>query len=194
MVLDGLPLPAWSDEMRMDIFEQLGPKYKEQQEKKSIGKKQPVVKAEMLIRKPVEEVFEAMVNPAITTRFWYTKGSDRLDSGRNVKWEWEMYNVCAEVCAHEIKKDKYISFNWPSTGGVITTVEWTFTPYDDTSTFLTFTEKGMDADDERIQELLVGQTGGWTLVLAGLKAFLEFNIELPLVADHNPQMATAHAE
>lgn len=34
---------------------------------------QPVVKAEMLIRKPVEEVFEAFVDPAVTTRFWFTK-------------------------------------------------------------------------------------------------------------------------
>jgi uncharacterized protein YndB with AHSA1/START domain len=30
-------------------------------------------KAEMLIRKPVEEVFEAFVNPAVTTKFWFTK-------------------------------------------------------------------------------------------------------------------------
>jgi uncharacterized damage-inducible protein DinB len=33
----------------------------------------PVAKAEMLIRKPVAEVFEAFVNPAVTTKFWFTK-------------------------------------------------------------------------------------------------------------------------
>lgn len=33
----------------------------------------PVAKAEMLIRKPVAEVFEAFVNPAITSKFWFTK-------------------------------------------------------------------------------------------------------------------------
>lgn len=31
----------------------------------------------MLICKPVAEVFEAFVNPAITARFWFTKGSVR---------------------------------------------------------------------------------------------------------------------
>ena len=42
----------------------------------------PVAKAEMLIRRPVTEVFEAFVNPAITSRFWFTKGSGRLEPGR----------------------------------------------------------------------------------------------------------------
>ncbi len=35
----------------------------------------PVAKAELLIRKPVGEVFEAFVNPEITTKFWFTKSS-----------------------------------------------------------------------------------------------------------------------
>jgi len=32
-------------------------------------------KAEMLIRKPVAEVFEAFINPEITSKFWFTRGS-----------------------------------------------------------------------------------------------------------------------
>ena len=32
-------------------------------------KRSPIAKAEMLIRKPVAEVFEAFVNPAITSKF-----------------------------------------------------------------------------------------------------------------------------
>ena len=40
----------------------------------------PVAKAEMLIRKPVVEVFEAFVNPAVTTRFWFTKSSGRVEA------------------------------------------------------------------------------------------------------------------
>lgn len=33
----------------------------------------PIAKAEMLIRKPVAEVFEAFVDPEITRRFWSTR-------------------------------------------------------------------------------------------------------------------------
>ena len=39
------------------------------------SKYQPVAKAEMLIRRPVAEVFEAFVNPVITSKFWFTKGA-----------------------------------------------------------------------------------------------------------------------
>jgi len=49
--------------------------------------KRPVAKAEMLIRKPVAEVFEAFVNPAITSKFWFSKGSGRLEAGEQVQWD-----------------------------------------------------------------------------------------------------------
>lgn len=43
-----------------------------------------IAKAEMLIRGPVAEVFEAFVNPAITSQFWFSKGSGRLVVGQQV--------------------------------------------------------------------------------------------------------------
>jgi uncharacterized protein YndB with AHSA1/START domain len=33
-------------------------------------------KVQMLIRNSVEEVFAAFVDPAITTRFWFTRSSE----------------------------------------------------------------------------------------------------------------------
>ncbi|WP_198300799.1 hypothetical protein [Cellvibrio sp. PSBB006] len=33
----------------------------------------PVVEAQMLIRRPVSDCFEAFVNPEITTKFWFKK-------------------------------------------------------------------------------------------------------------------------
>jgi uncharacterized protein YndB with AHSA1/START domain len=54
--------------------------------------KVPIAKAEMLIRKPVAEVFEAFINPEITTKFWFTKSSGRLEAGKQITWTWEMYN------------------------------------------------------------------------------------------------------
>ncbi len=47
----------------------------------------PVTRTGMLIRKPVAEVFEAFVNPNITTKFWFTKGSERLAAGKQVQWD-----------------------------------------------------------------------------------------------------------
>lgn len=187
MVLENISIPAWSDDMRVEIFEQLSPKYKKIKEEKESGKTKPAPAATtaMLIRKPVAAVYEAMVNPAITSQFWFTKGSGRLDSGKDVKWEWGMYDVSAELCAHDIKKNKFISFNWPS-GNKVTTVEWTFAPHGDDATFFSVKETGWDAADENLAEIVSGQTSGWTNVLAALKAYLEFDIVLPLILDRFP--------
>jgi uncharacterized protein YndB with AHSA1/START domain len=41
-------------------------------------KHSPIAKAEVLIRKPVAEVFEAFVNPTITASFWFFPFWDEL--------------------------------------------------------------------------------------------------------------------
>ena len=43
----------------------------------------PIAKAAMLIRKSVAEVFEAFVDPEITRRFWFTKSTGRLETGKH---------------------------------------------------------------------------------------------------------------
>lgn len=56
-----------------------------------------IAKSEMLIRRPVADVFEAFVNPEVTTKFWFTKSSGKLEPGERVRWEWEMYNSGTDV-------------------------------------------------------------------------------------------------
>lgn len=68
----------------------------------------PTAEAGMLIRRPVAEVFEAIVDPAITTKFWFTHGSDRLDSGKAVHWEWRMYGVSTTATVSEIVRNEKI--------------------------------------------------------------------------------------
>jgi uncharacterized protein YndB with AHSA1/START domain len=38
----------------------------------------PIAETGMLIRTPAADVFEAIVNPEITTQFWFTRSSGRL--------------------------------------------------------------------------------------------------------------------
>jgi uncharacterized protein YndB with AHSA1/START domain len=140
-------------------------------------------KAEMLIRKPVSEVFEAFINPAITTKFWFTKSSGRLEEGKQIEWTWEMYNASAPVTVKAVEPNKRILIEWPGYSG-LTTVEWIFTPRPDNTTFVSITESGFSGDDVVTQVL--GSTEAFTLVLAGLKALLEHNVVLKLVADRFP--------
>ena len=145
-------------------------------------------KAEMLIRRPVEEVFEAFVNPGITTKFWFTKSSGKLESGKKIIWEWEMYGVSTTVEVKALEKDKRILIEWTGYAGP-ETVEWTFTPYGDRATFVKVTSSGFHGSEDEIVKQALDSTGGFTFLLAGLKAYLEHHIELNLVADAHPKGA-----
>lgn len=145
----------------------------------------PVAQAQMLIRKPVAQVFEAVVDPAVTSRFWFSKGSGRLEAGKKVRWDWEMYGVHAEVEVKEIEENKRILMEW---GGPddSTTVEWTFEPRGEDRTFLTVKNWGFSGDAEKVVAAALNSTGGFSFVLSGLKVFLEHGIEPNLIVDHAP--------
>jgi uncharacterized protein YndB with AHSA1/START domain len=146
----------------------------------------PVVKAAMLIRRPVAEVFEALIDPAITSKFWFTKGSGRLDSCKRIRWDWEMFGVSAEVSVKAIEAKKRILIEWSSSGEHSTTVEWLFAPRAENTTFVTITESGFSGDGDEVVRKALGSQGGFAFLLAGLKAFLEHKIALNLSADHAP--------
>src|SRR5262245_30855546 len=109
----------------------------------------PIAETGMLIRKPVAEVFEAIVNPETTTKFWFTRSSGRLVVGRPIRWEWQMYNVSIEVIAQAIDHNRRIVVEWPGYSGR-TTVEWTFTPLDDGTTFVKVTESGFTGTGDQL--------------------------------------------
>lgn len=147
--------------------------------------KGPVAKAEMLIRRPVAQVFEAFVDPAITAQFWFSRGSGRLEAGKTVEWFWDMYNFSGQVTVKELEKNKRIRIEW-SAAGKSTTVEWTFVAREDETTFVSIANYGFGGESDEVIAQAIGSTEGFTIVLAGLKAFLEHNVRLNLVADRFP--------
>jgi len=154
-------------------------------------KQVPMTKTGMLIRKPVADVFEAFVDPEITTKFWFTKGSGRLVAGQQVQWDWEMYGISIPVTAKTIEPNKRIVIEWPGYS-CPTTVEWTFAPQADGTTFVNITEAGFKGDGDELVKQVTGSTQGFSLVLAGLKALLEHDIRLNLVADRYPKGIEDH--
>jgi uncharacterized protein YndB with AHSA1/START domain len=142
-------------------------------------------KAEMLIRRPVAEVFEAFVDPERTSKFWFTSGSGRLEPGTRVRWNWAMYDVSVDVDVKAIDDNRRILIEW-SGYDTPTTVEWLFTPHSHESTFASVTNAGFSGDQLKIANEAITATEGFTLVLAGLKAFLEHDVQLNLVADRHP--------
>ncbi|MFX6987837.1 polyketide cyclase, partial [Acinetobacter baumannii] len=45
-----------------------------------------VIETQMMIRKPAAIVFNAFIDPVITTKFWFTKSSGPLEEGKTVTW------------------------------------------------------------------------------------------------------------
>lgn len=134
----------------------------------------------MLIRKPVREVYDAFADPAVTTRFWFTRSSGKLEQGGTVTWYWDMYGVSAEVRVVATDPYRRIAIEWP------TPVEWVFTPRGDDATLVQITASGFTGtDDEKVAQEL-DSMGGFSFVLASCKAFLEHGVDLGLIADHNP--------
>jgi uncharacterized protein YndB with AHSA1/START domain len=143
----------------------------------------PIARAQMLIRKPVSEVFTAFVDPAVTTRFWFTKSSGKLRAGKDVRWDWEMYGASASVSVKAVEPNKRIFVEW---GDPPRAVEWLFTPRADDSTLVSISERGFHGSNDEVVAQAIDSMGGFTMVLASLKALLEHDVVLNLVADHHP--------
>jgi uncharacterized protein YndB with AHSA1/START domain len=140
--------------------------------------------AAMLIRKPISEVFEAFINPEITSNFWFSKASGKLEEGKSIDWVWEMYgNHTVTVKVLSILANETIVIQWGADEKAI--AEWEFQDLE-SKTFVTITFSGIQGSPDEINSQIRDTTEGFTLVLAGLKAYLEHNIKLNLVADRFP--------
>lgn len=148
----------------------------------------PVVRVEMLVRRPAAEVFRAFVDPEVTTRFWFTRSSGPLEEGREVRWEWEMYGVGTTVRVLAVEPDRRILVEWDDPP---TTVEWELSPREDDTTFVRITHSGFAGDGDALVRQALDSTGGFSFVLAGLKALLEHGVALDLVGDHAPDAHVA---
>jgi uncharacterized protein YndB with AHSA1/START domain len=140
----------------------------------------------MLIRKPASDVFRAFVDPAVTTRFWFTKSSGWLEAGKQLKWEWEMYGSATSVTVKHFEPNKRILIEWDGYGGR-TQVEWKFASLGPAATFVSIAESGWSGDADTLVQYVSNATQGFTWTLAGLKALLELGIRLNLVADRFPR-------
>ncbi|HMJ46939.1 MAG TPA: SRPBCC family protein [Ferruginibacter sp.] len=145
--------------------------------------------AQMLIRKPVSVVFEAFIDPAITKNFWFTNGSGRLETGKTITWEWEMYNVSTNVFIKEIVADSKIRIDW---GEPATSVDFDFKALSDGTTYVIIKNYGFNKTGDELLEVIKDSTGGFTTVLDGLKAFLEYGINLNLIRDKFPKEVMEH--
>ena len=134
------------------------------------------IKVSIQIRRPVNEVFEAIADPAKMSEYFISKGSGRIEEGKILTWRFPEFDREFPVRGGRIEKDNYISFFWDTDGRELL-VEMTLVAMPDNSTVVTITEKSMPPDEKGIK-WLQGNSAGWANFLACLKAYLEYGINL----------------
>ncbi|MBX2875215.1 MAG: SRPBCC family protein [Saprospiraceae bacterium] len=145
-----------------------------------------IATAQMFIRKPVATVFEAFIDPLITTKFWFTKSTGRLEEGKAVIWTWEMYDLDVPVQVKEIIPQQKIQIVWGE-GKDLSAANWDFRAIGEEGTYVTISNYDFIGSAEEVVKKVIDSTGGFTMVLAGLKAWLEHGIELNLIGDKFPE-------
>lgn len=145
-----------------------------------------VVHTQMLIRRPASEVFRAFIDPSVTSKFWFTKSSGVVAQGQRLRWDWEMYGVGTDVYVTAVEPNRRIAIEWDDPPSP---VEWNFVSRDANETLVTISSSGFRGDISQVLAQAVDSKGGFTIVLAGLKALLEHGIELKLVHDQYPDAA-----
>ncbi len=143
----------------------------------------PVVEARMLIRRPVGEVYRAFVDPDVTTKFWFSRSSGPLEGDARVTWHWDRYGVSTIVHVKELTPDSRIFIEWDDPP---LPVEWQFEGRSDGTSVVRIRNWGFRGTDDEVVRQALDSQGGFHLVLAGLKAWLEHGVALNLVGDHFP--------
>jgi uncharacterized protein YndB with AHSA1/START domain len=149
--------------------------------------KVPSVRVGMRIRRMPADVFQAIVDPDITSKIWYTKSSGKMTPGAELVWEWEMYGVSSRVSVEEVEENSRVVFTWSGyTPSHPTTVEFRFIRMRDDTTYVQVTESGFTGTGDELVRCVADSTGGFTFFVSALKALLEHDIALALVLDAHP--------
>src|SRR5664280_2836235 len=134
------------------------------------------LKAAIQISKPLNEVFDAIIDPVKMSNYFISQGTGKMEEGKKIIWRFPEFESDAPIRVGKIEKNKYISFYW-DLDGIELFVEMALTPRPNNSTLVTITEKERKNDEAGIK-WLKGNTEGWANFLACLKAWLEYGINL----------------
>lgn len=144
------------------------------------------------IARPVEEVFEAVVDPAKLSGYFTTGGAKgRIEPGATVTWDFADFPGAFPVEIVEVVKNERIVLRWdayegpppepgeaiPQDAGYKTTVTMTFAPLEDGRTLVSIAEEGWRETPEGLRGSY-GNCEGWTQMLCAMKMYVEHGVNL----------------
>lgn len=139
------------------------------------------------IAKPVETVFEAVVNPDHLSHFFTTGGAQgRLETGATVTWDFADFPGAFPVTVEKVVPNKQIILHWGAADDAPegeefvphdTKVTMDFEQLDDGRTLVTITEEGWNETPKGLKASY-GNCEGWTGMFWAMKVWLEHGIEM----------------
>ncbi len=137
------------------------------------------------INRPVEEVFEGIVNPEKLSGYFTTGGaSARLETGATVQWAFHDHPDAFPVKIVEVTKNRRIILEWEADdagkdGEAVynTTVTMRFEALEGGRTLISIAEEGWRKTDAG-QKASYNNCMGWSQMLCAMKAYLEHGINL----------------
>lgn len=130
-------------------------------------------KASIGIQKPVSEIFEAIVNPEIMQNYFISKGSGRMEVGKEIFWSFPEFEGSYPLTTKEIIANEKIVLVWDPKS--VVTIE--LQKLSENDTVIKVSEEGHEMDEKGVK-WAIGQTEGWANFLACMKAWLEYGIHL----------------
>ncbi|MDL5350151.1 SRPBCC domain-containing protein [Microbacterium sp. zg-YB36] len=135
------------------------------------------------VARPVAEVYEAVADPEQLSRYFTTGGAKgRLEAGADVSWDFHDFPGAFPVTVVEADPPRKIVIQWggeaTKSGADYTTTTFTFEPLDeDTRTLVTITESSWALSTDGARNAF-DNCEGWTTMLAAMKAWIEYGINL----------------
>ncbi len=132
-----------------------------------------IAKATIQIQKPIEDVFEGIVNPEKMTKYFISESNGRLETGKELIWKFPEFPDLVPVKNITVDINRSVSFVWDSE----TVVKIMLEEQPDKSTVVKVIEDGKTYSEDNLK-WAIGNTEGWANFLACMKAYLEYGIQL----------------
>ena len=136
------------------------------------------------ISKPPAEVYEAVADPNILSEYFTTGGAvGRVETGATVQWDFADFPGAFPVTVVEARAPESITFQWAGDAAATslptgTEVNFVFRPVDDgTRTEVRISERSWKPTPEGANRAF-GNCMGWVGMLAAMKAWLEYGVNL----------------
>ena len=137
------------------------------------------------ISNPIDEVFEAVVNPKQLSKYFTTgNASGRLKTGVTVYWGFHEFPDPYPVQVVEVEKNRRIILQWEADDSgkdgqenYTTTVTMRFEDLEGKRTLVSIAEEGW-RETPAVQKASYNNCMGWSQMICAMKAYLEFDINL----------------